>query len=153
MKPGFDTKFGPNVEPDNYYNNYIYKSGWTYYGRILGSPLLTAPYYKPYPTNTVNNILKAHAFGLSGHVSMCIHLAFQIVYLQNDGQYHNLYPKTTKQWLSALKLGYRPPTLSNWSFSLDSSVETGNEFGNNFAIVARACYSPNIRLGNKEAAD
>jgi len=45
--PGLpDTIFGENHGyryggRDDYYNHYLYKEGWTYNGRVLGTPLFT----------------------------------------------------------------------------------------------------------------
>ena len=38
--------------PDNYFNNSIYKSGWTYHGNTIGSPYFTP---KPVDTNGITN--------------------------------------------------------------------------------------------------
>ena len=37
---------------DDYFNNWIYKSGWTYYGRTIGSPYFTT---KPIDENGITN--------------------------------------------------------------------------------------------------
>ena len=39
-----DAKITPSGDED-YYNNYVYKKGWTYKGENLGNPLLTSNKY------------------------------------------------------------------------------------------------------------
>ena len=52
---------------DNYYNNSVYRSGWTYNNRVLGNPLLltdgsqTSPIY--------NSIIVAHHIGANGFIT------------------------------------------------------------------------------------
>ena len=48
---------------DNYCNNYEYKSGWTHYGRQIGTPLF---FTRPSGNGTWNNLLTAHHLGVSG---------------------------------------------------------------------------------------
>lgn len=54
---------------DDYFANYIYKSGWTYRGRIIGTPFITPP-YKDQNNNLIayNNRVKVHHFGLNGDI-------------------------------------------------------------------------------------
>ena len=51
---------------DNYYNHFIYESGWTHRGRTLGMPLiLTADGFE----GNINNILLAHHLGIEWKVT------------------------------------------------------------------------------------
>ena len=67
---------------DNYYNNSIYKSGWTYQDRIIGTPLFytrartrlylpgfTEPERWQFNFNIVNNRVVAHHVGASGKIN------------------------------------------------------------------------------------
>ena len=66
---------------DNYYNNYLYKTGWTYQDRIIGTPLFftkaRTKRYVPgfsdpdeggFDFNVVNNRITAHHLGIEGYV-------------------------------------------------------------------------------------
>ena len=48
---------------DNYCNNYEYRSGWSNYGRMIGTPLF---FMRSDGLGTWNNLLTAHHLGLSG---------------------------------------------------------------------------------------
>ena len=48
---------------DNYCNNYEYRSGWTHYGRQIGTPLF---YSRSSGKGTWNNLLTAHHVAFSG---------------------------------------------------------------------------------------
>jgi hypothetical protein len=51
---------------DNYYNHYIYGSGWTHYGRSAGSPLLTPA---ASGAGFANNRVVGHHLGFAGHLA------------------------------------------------------------------------------------
>ncbi|WKN33471.1 capsule assembly Wzi family protein [Porifericola rhodea] len=74
----FGYKYGGR---DNYYNNYLYRSGWTYKSHILGTPLFftkerTQTYIKDFSDpdsnkfdfNIVNNRVVAHHIGFGGRL-------------------------------------------------------------------------------------
>lgn len=71
---------------DDYYNHYIYESGWTLYGRTAGSPLIT-----PFPSGNegggiANNRVVGHHLGIAGHLSM---VGYRVLatYTRNYGTY------------------------------------------------------------------
>ena len=79
--PGSKDRFGqPFGGRDNYYNNYLYRSGWTYQDRIIGTPLFYTQartrLYLPdfvdpdagFNFNIVNNRIVAHHVGVKGQV-------------------------------------------------------------------------------------
>lgn len=62
---------GQSRGADSYYNHYVYQSGWTYQGRTLGIPLLTAASTTPGVDDALgiaNNIVVAHHVGVEGHL-------------------------------------------------------------------------------------
>ena len=50
---------------DNYYNNVLYRGGWTYRGRTIGVPLLAADGRR---RGIINNIVLAHHAGIEGWI-------------------------------------------------------------------------------------
>ena len=73
---------------DNYYNHYIYQSGWTYNKRVIGNPLFTLGSNKgSYTDGTyiINNRIKAHHIGIIGNLSKKINYKILITYSQNFG--------------------------------------------------------------------
>lgn len=83
---------------DNYFNHSSYKSGWTYWGRTIGDPLLS-----PMGThagtwtsrNTVmgieNNRIKAHHLSIAGKAFKRLPYKLMLTYSQNYGTYRNQY--------------------------------------------------------------
>jgi hypothetical protein len=64
VSPSGPERGGPGGQ-DNYYNHYIYKSGWTLYGRTAGSPLLTP--FAESQAGIANNRVVGHHLGVGGH--------------------------------------------------------------------------------------
>ena len=67
---------------DNYYNNFIYRSGWTYHGRSLGVPLL---FSDGDHDGVVNNLLVGHHVGLEGVIAPRLHYKTLLTYSRNYG--------------------------------------------------------------------
>ena len=88
--PGRD---GPGGQ-DNYYNHYIYRSGWTHYGRTVGIPLML-----PYPDGAIlvhsrimNNRIVAHHLGVEGEPTTGFTYRLLATYSRNYGLYEEVYP-------------------------------------------------------------
>lgn len=84
---------------DNYYNNYLYKTGWTYQGRIIGTPLFftkarakryiegfSDPDEGGFDFNVVNNRIIAHHVGIEGYVKTA-HYRLIGTFTKNYGTY------------------------------------------------------------------
>lgn len=67
---------------DNYYNNSLYLSGWTYHQRTIGSPFLFSDGSTP---GVVNNILVMHNIGLEGRVFNRLDYRLFLTYSRNYG--------------------------------------------------------------------
>lgn len=81
-----DTPLGRN----NYYNNGVYRSGWTYEEAVLGNPLLiygpTSDFDGgPYPIS--NNIIIAHHIGFQGKPASRLSYKLFLTYSRNYGTY------------------------------------------------------------------
>lgn len=79
-----NAKFSEGEErgEDTYYNNSLYRSGWTYEGQVLGSPLLLKNNRGP---GISNNIVLAHHVGLSGQLPHRISYLLKLTYSRNYG--------------------------------------------------------------------
>lgn len=76
---------------DNYYNHFIYESGWTHRGRTLGMPLiLTAEGFE----GNINNILLGHHLGIEGSVSNVLAYKMILTYSRNYGAHSILESDT-----------------------------------------------------------
>jgi|GEM_PF-543357 len=85
---------------DNYYNNDLYHSGWSYYGFTIGNPFITSPIFnfrnslttkdgKTIVSHFPNNRVLAWHIGLMGALSQKINYRWLISYSLNYGYYYS----------------------------------------------------------------
>ena len=75
---------------DNYFNHYIYQSGWTYNNKMIGNPLFTVgrnPGRYSDGIYIINNRIKAHHFGLAGKIRNNANYRIFLTYSKNYGTY------------------------------------------------------------------
>lgn len=122
---------------DNYYNNYLYRSGWTYQDRILGTPLFftkarmqnyvpgfTDPDINRFDFNIINNRIVAHHFAIEGRIYPQIEYSFVTTFSKNYGTYGGLNGGIG-EWGSItnpdLEYIFKPPLKQNY-YLLDISA-------------------------------
>ncbi|MBO3699727.1 capsule assembly Wzi family protein [Roseivirga sp. E12] len=84
---------------DDIYNNWLYRSGWTYDGDVIGNPLFlthqrTLNFFENYPDYDVaiaNNRLRAVHLGIRGEIKRVLLYEGLFTYTQNFGTYAGLY--------------------------------------------------------------
>lgn len=92
---------------DNYFNNGEYRSGWTYYGRTIGSPFLTpvAPNKEGITLGIYNNRVLAHYLGLKGYIAHKLPYKLRLSYSLNYGKYSAPLADTPRQFSFGLETG------------------------------------------------
>lgn len=108
---------------DNYFNNGEYQSGWTFYGRTIGSPLITArqPDEKGITPGVYNNRVIGHHIGLKGYAFRKIPYKTMLTYTLNYGIYSQpLADLPCKQFSFGLEAGI--PECKNIPFHIDFGV-------------------------------
>jgi hypothetical protein len=83
-----------------YYNNFVYESGWTHEGRVLGSPLALTKQDAPgFVSNenalpVINNIIVANHLGVAGAIGGGWRYRSLLTYSRNHGMLNNPQPRT-----------------------------------------------------------
>jgi hypothetical protein len=105
---------------DDYYNHYVYTQGWSYRGRIMGTPLVPtqdiqkSDIPKDTTTLTMNNRLWAIHAGILGQVQD-IHFQVKGTFSRNFGTY-NFPLDPVRSQLSLLFLAEKPVNFARGSF-------------------------------------
>ena len=76
------------IEPDHFFNNSVYRSGWTYKGRVIGSPLFLVIDDSTEDGTVIQNMINAVRFGFSGSWRQ-INYQFIFTDFQNHGIFTN----------------------------------------------------------------
>ena len=147
---------------DSYFNNGEYRSGWTYYGKTIGLPLLT-----PMPENedgmvlgVSNNRVSAWHFGIRGKAARLIPYRFLFTYSRNFGQYIqkiSLYDSVPEQFSLALecevpRLGPSAPLSIGVGLYGDFGRlygDFGRLYQDSFGIVVRLSFAGRNVFGKR----
>ncbi|MEM9024578.1 MAG: capsule assembly Wzi family protein, partial [Bacteroidota bacterium] len=147
--PNYGNRLGGR---DDYYNNGVYRDGWTYYGRIIGNALFfTADRAEEYFTDledfdnlVVNNRITAHHLGLSGRFSKRLAYRGLFTFARNFGTY-TAQNNGRREWASIedptyvyefgdgldqfylmTELRWQPPFSSNWELMVAAAADFGD---------------------------
>ena len=73
---------------DNYYNHYIYQSGWTYRNKVIGNPLFSVGRSNiKDQIYIINNRIKSHHIGLLGYLNHQLRYKIFLTQSKNYGTY------------------------------------------------------------------
>jgi hypothetical protein len=131
------------IEYDNYFNNYIYKDGWTYNDMILGTPLITSPIYNNSGNSTIfNNRVLGFHFGLGGRLGSYSYLSY-FTFSMNKGTFYNPFefPKNQFSWYFETTL---PSIWKGIDLNIQFAADIGKMYGNNLGInlLFRKTFNP-----------
>ena len=113
---------------DNYFNNGVYQSGWTYFGNMMGSPYFTT---KPKDEHGItpgiidgDNRLMAFNLGFKGTIK---NLGYKAILSHTTyfGWFGNEYTDTPKQFSSLLELNFPRIAKLPLNFSIGAAFDTG----------------------------
>lgn len=107
---------------DGYYGNSIYRQGWTYYGSIIGSPLLSL----------TNNRVRAHHVGVKGDIYGFRYRAM-LTYADNYGTYNK--PLRTHNTAVLLEVKKHVPQAWGMDFGITIGGDFGDQYGNLFGAM------------------
>lgn len=139
-----NAKSGETIGADQYYHNYIYRNGWSYKNRILGSPLVQLG-----PVNDrleiINNIILAHHFGFEGNMPTAfskwpLKYQLKVTYSRSYGRTNNcggdfcdendpqpLRTSRQDQWYHQLKLSQK--ITDDFSINTAIGIDNGDLSG------------------------
>lgn len=139
---------------DNYFNNGMYRSGWTHYGRVIGLPLFVpyAPDSDGVTKGIVSNRLMAYHLALKGVFGKKVPYVFKATYSNQYGTYHqaktsffNTYPWQVNL---AFELDFGKRLFGNvpLSFALGVYGDVGKLYDNSLGLTLRMTYREHRRF-------
>lgn len=107
---------------DSYYQNYIYSQGWTYFGRIIGSPLLTLG----------NSRVMAHHIGIRGDI---YGYRYRAIVNHADHYGNNTAPRRSRN--TGVLIEVKKEVAQAWGleFGLSLAGDFGTLYGNTFGAM------------------
>lgn len=127
---------------DNYYNNGEYTTGVSYFGRALGSPLITSPAYNENGyVGFVNNRVSTYHLGLEGSLSDHVDYRALFSVMNSWGTTYAPFLNNKPGISTAADIIYKHPRLNGWVFkgsvALDARSLYGNNVGFSLSVVKR----------------
>lgn len=121
---------------DNYFNNGEYRSGWTYYGRTIGSPFITptAPNAQNITLGVYNNRVLSHYLGIKGYFMEKVPYKLRFSYSLNYGTYGAPLEGTPRQFSFGLEAGLLRKAKAPFHIDLGVYGDYGQLLNNNFGI-------------------
>ena len=135
-----------------YYNNFLYRSGWTYAGRILGTPLALTDVDAPNIANpdngfpVTNNIIVANHLGIAGHLHSRWQYRLLLTYSQNHGMLFNPQPRLD-QVTTLVEVTGRPLPQRNLRVTLGTAFDGGAVFAERLGLYLGLAWTvPSLGL-------
>jgi hypothetical protein len=122
---------------DNYYNHGVYRSGYTYKGYVMASPLFSPLQFENgIVVNIENNRIAMHHIGLEGSLSQHIHWNGRFTYSRNLGTYNDPYQKSKDQFSSIVTFDYSHRKIPV-NLSLSLAADAGELYENRFGAMIK----------------
>lgn len=141
----YDGNLYPNARGggnDDYYNNYLYITGWSYFGRTIGNALLTSPEYNDDHTLPFkNNRVKAVHLGLEGKISPEFSYRTLFTGMYGWGTPYMPFTKRENSFSSLIECTYKPEKLTGWQIGVQMAFDAGDLYGNNFGCSLKISKS------------
>ncbi|MEC7752894.1 MAG: capsule assembly Wzi family protein [Bacteroidota bacterium] len=93
----FDNDGNMFFEPDDFLNNGVYLSGWTYAGQVIGSPLFIRQQLSSGGYTGIFNMVNAWNFGVSGEIKK-VEYHVKVTNFSNQGRRLELIDPPLKLW-------------------------------------------------------
>jgi hypothetical protein len=123
---------------DNFFNNGIYKSGWTFQKRTIGLPF----FYPSFDKNglamgTYNNRIVGHHLGISGFFFNTIPYRTKLSYTQNWGTYSMKFPEGMREQFSGLLEVDLPINKLPFNISFAMAIDKGEMLQDNLGCFLK----------------
>lgn len=123
---------------DNYFNNTLYRSGWTFHQMTIGTPLITSPIYTDSLPESdqyiVNNSVRAITAAFLYEINEK-RIILKLTYSRNYGTIRHPFPHPKDQLYSAMEYSYSSKRHQNLHFTWQAAFDMGAHLGNNAGIM------------------
>jgi hypothetical protein len=113
-------------EPDSYFNNGVYRSGFTYHQQVMGSPLFFPVILREgISLGLESNRFYAHHIGARGNFPKSVWWKGMLTYIHHFGRYFTPYEPAKKQLSGLLEIQYKDDDLP-FELGVAAAGDAGN---------------------------
>jgi hypothetical protein len=126
---------------DDYYNNFVYRSGWTSNGALLGSPLFL---YEPSRIGrdaVYSNRIVAHHLGVEGHITARFRYRAVATWMRHAGTFDYPFRASQTQVSTLLEVRVLPFPTEAIEVGGAVAVDTGEVFDDRVGVQLGITYS------------
>ncbi len=121
-------------EPDNYFNNGVYRSGFTYHRQVMGSPLFfPVRIHDGISAGIESNRFVAGHLGIKGLLNPHLLWKGMFTFVSHSGNYFSPYKPRRRQFSTKLELRYVNPALPV-ELGLSTAADAGNAVSSNAGL-------------------
>ena len=120
---------------DSYYRNSVFRNGWNYFYRSMGTPFITSPLYNTDGTiYTLNSRVRLHHIGVRGDV---FGFKYRLLcsYTRNFGNNNASKALLSTNTATLLEVSKRFEKVWGLDFCLSLAGDFGTQFGNQFGAM------------------
>ena len=121
----------PFLEPDNFFNNSQYRSGWTYRNQVVGNPIFLLRDKNDLSLNRVSNLINATNLGVEGTLGKW-NYTFNYIYFKNQGTHFQRFDESLKLHTIMIKGAYQ--MSSNNKLIIQLSLDSGNQINSSIGL-------------------
>ncbi|MGB1451764.1 MAG: hypothetical protein ACPG7E_08660, partial [Marinirhabdus sp.] len=115
---------------DNYFQNFIYRSGWTYEGNVIGVPFFVVDKNNTETNKFTGTRLRVHHIGIAGNVHHAVSFQFKNTFVKNLGTFGVPFEQPKNSWYSSASA--RHTTEKYGTVGVLLGMDTSNGSGTNF---------------------
>ena len=138
----YDAQSGSEAGSDDYYNDLVYRSGYTHFAQMMGSPLFVPTLNADgVSTGFSNNRIRMHHLGMKGSLLKNLDWKSLFTYSSNYGTYAAAYPSPRSDFSFLTAFNYQLPRLP-LQVSAAVAGDLGELYGNRVGVSLGMRWEP-----------
>jgi len=132
----------PIFEPDSFFNNGVYRTGWSYHDQVIGSPIFLILNKESISSSRIKNSINSVNIGVAGQLGE-IGYRINYIHFKNKGTKNEIIAPSLKMKTINIKLDYNPwpkTTLSTRINYQEANFGSQRNFGLQISYIRHLSF-------------